>query len=121
MIDGNETYPVGATFIAKMHWRLDEAQDIRAWAGFTVEVRLIDNDDGRFLCLLKNLEYLSTSHPPETVDQTLLESIRALPGRYAFLPFEAAEGRTLFLKTGTLTGRHKYFFDETSDKFPGPS
>jgi hypothetical protein len=77
---------------------------------------LLDHDDDRFLCLLKSLESLTTTHPPDTVDQDLLAKIKALPGKYAFLPFEAAEGRTLFLKTGTLTGRHDYFMDEDAEK-----
>ncbi len=118
MIDGNQRWPPGTTFQARMHWRLDEALDLRAWAGFTVEVRWIDNDDQRFLCRLLNLDYLSTSHPPEMADPALLARIRELPGLHAFLPFEAAMGRTLFLKPGTLTGRNIYFFDETSAKFP---
>jgi hypothetical protein len=104
------------TFVAKMHWRLDPAQDIRATAGYLAEVTLIDHDEARLLCLLKSLEYLTTSHPPEQADQDLLTRIRALPGKYAFLPFEAAEGRTLFLKTGTLTGDNDYFFDADSEK-----
>jgi hypothetical protein len=116
MIDGNEKYPPGSTFVARMHWRLDPELDLRATAGFLVEVRLIDNDDARFLCLIKSLETLTTTHPPEMADQDLLARIRALPGKLAFLPFEAAEGRTLFLKPGTLTGRHDYFLDEDSEK-----
>lgn len=116
MKDRSEKWPPGTTFVARMHWRLDPEKDIRASAGFAVEVRLLDNDDARFLCLLKKLEYLTTTHPLEMVDRDLLERIRALPGKYAFLPFEAAEGRTLFLKTGTLTGRNKYFLDEDSEK-----
>jgi hypothetical protein len=116
MSDASEAYPPGATFIAKMHWRLDPDQDIRASAGFLVEVTLVDHDEARFLCLLKSLEYLTTTHPPETVDQDLLARIKSLPGKYAFLPFEAAEGRTLFLKPGTLTGRNDYFLDADSEK-----
>jgi hypothetical protein len=111
MQDGNQSYPPGTTFLAKMHWRLDEGLDIRAWAGLMVEVRRVDNDDQR-------LDSLSFSHPVAQVDPILLARIEALPGQYAYLPFEAAEGRTLFLKVGTLTGRNNYFFDETSDKFP---
>jgi len=117
MIDGNLAYPPGTTFIAKMHWRLDEAQDIRAWAGFVVEVKAVDNDDQRLLCLIKAMDYVSTSHPPEEIDPVLLARIESLPGLYAFLPFEAVDDRTLFLKIGTLTGRNDYFFDEKSDKF----
>ena len=116
MTDGRETYLPGMTFVAKMHWRLDPALDIRASAGFLVEVLLLDHDDDRFLCLIKSLEYLTTTHPPEMVDPDLLARIRALPGKFAFLPFEAAEGRTLFLKPGTLTGRNDYFLDEDSEK-----
>jgi len=118
MLDGNLSQPAGTTFVAKMHWRLDEPADIRAWAGFIVEVRRVDNDDQRLLCLIKALDSLSFSHPIEQVDPALRVRIEALPGQYAYLPFEAVEGRTLFLKVGTLTGRNSYFFDETSDKFP---
>src|SRR5512139_12229 len=96
-------WPPGSTFVVKMHWRLDADQDIRAWAGFLAEVRLHDHDDARFLCLLTKLDYLTFSHPVETVDAELVARIQRLPGKYAFVPFEAAEGRTLFLKPGTLT------------------
>jgi hypothetical protein len=116
MSDIHEKYPIGMTFVAKMHWRLDSEQDIRASAGFLVEVILLDLDDNRFLCMLKSLEYLNTTHPPEMADPALLGVIRGLPGKYAFVPFEAAEGRTLFLKPGTLTGRNNYFLDADSEK-----
>lgn len=116
MSDPTQKYPIGMTFVAKMHWRLDPEQDIRSSAGFQVEVVLLDLDDNRFLCQLKSLEYLTTTHPPDMVDPALLGVIRGLPGRYAFLPFEAAEGRTLFLKPGTLTGRNEYFMAADSEK-----
>ena len=116
MSDPTQKYPIGMTFVARMHWRLDREQDIRASAGFLVEVVLLDLDDNRFLCRLMSLDYLTTTHPPEMADQALLGIIRGLPGKFAFLPFEAAEGRTLFLKTGTLTGRNDYFLDADSEK-----
>ena len=116
MSDPVQKYPIGMTFLARMHWRLDPEQDIRGSAGFQVEVVELDLDDNRFLCQLRSLEYLTTTHPPELVDPALLGVIQGLPGKYAFLPFEAAEGRTLFLKAGTLTGRNAYFLDADSEK-----
>ena len=108
----------GTSFTARFHWRLDEALDIRAWADITVEVRMIDYGDGRYLCWLKSMDHLAFSHPQEEIYPVLLARLETLPGKFAFLPFEAAEGRTLFLKVGTLIGSHEYFFDETSDKYP---
>jgi hypothetical protein len=116
MSNGREKYLPGMTFTAKMHWRLGSQQDSRASAGFLAEVVLIDDDDARYLCLLRSLEFLTTTYPPDAVDQDMLERIRALPGKYAFLPFEAAYDRTLFLKPGTLTGRNDYFLDADSEK-----
>src|SRR5262245_8360353 len=108
----------GKSFSAKFHWRLDDALDIRAWAAMTAEVRMIDYGDGRYLCWLKSMDQLSFSHPLEEIYPVLLTRLETLEGKFAFLPFEAAEGRTLFLKVGTLIGTHEYFFDETSDKYP---
>lgn len=118
MANPTEQYPIGMKFVAQMHWRLsvDSAQDVRGTAQFLVEVLQLDLDDNRFLCRLLSLETLTTTHPPEMADQTLLAIIRGLPGKYAFIPFEAAEGRTLFLKPGTLTGRNDYFLDADSEK-----
>ena len=108
----------GDSFIAAMHWRFDEAQDIRVTARFLVQIVALDWDDLRYLCRITELAELSASHPLASLDPALLARVRSLPGLHTYLPFEAAEGRTLFLKIGTLTGRHDYFFDETSGKWP---
>jgi hypothetical protein len=116
MLDFPAQYPPGSTFTAIIHWRLDLERDIRVTARFLVEVALIDHADARFLCLIKSLETLTTTHPPDGIDPDLLARIHALPGKRAFLPFEAAAGRTLFLKVGTLTGRNNYFLDADDEK-----
>ena len=104
-----------------MHWRLDPDKDVRVWAAFVIELLAHDDNQLRFLVRLDKLDSLTASHPFEQVDQPLLERIQNLPGKFAFIPYEAAEGRTLFLKVGTLTGRNDFFFDQDSDKMPGRS
>lgn len=92
---------------------------MRVSASFLVAVLAHDESQMRFLIRLNKLDALTASHPFEQLDQSLLKSIQNLPGKYAYIPYEAAEGRTLFLKLSTLTGRLEYFFDQDSDKMPG--
>jgi hypothetical protein len=110
---------VGEHFTAAIHWRFFEPdREVRFWVGFEVEILMIDEEDLRFLVYLHRLTRLEANHPPETIDRWIPESIQRQAGRYAFVPYESATGRTLFLKEGTLTGRNQYFFDQDSDKFP---
>jgi hypothetical protein len=106
----------GATFSVTMHWRLDVEANIRAWATFRAEVVRADEHMMRLLCKMAALEEISTSHPPEQIEGGWLERIGGLVGKYANLPFEAAEGAKLNLRVETLGGEMTFFFDETSPK-----
>jgi hypothetical protein len=109
----------GEHFTVALHWRLFEPdREVRIWAGFEAEVLMIDEEDMRFLVYLHRLTRLEANHPPESIDLEISDAIKKQAGRYAFVPYESAGGRTLFLKEGTLTGRNEYFFDQTSEKFP---
>ena len=110
---------VGEHFALAMHWRFFEPErEVRIWAGFDAEVLMIDDGDMRFLVYLHRLTRLETNHPPDTLAAWILDAIQKQAGRYAFVPYESAVGRTLFLKEGTLTGRNEYFFGQDSQKFP---
>jgi len=97
-----------------MHWRLADGEREAAWAraAFVVQVEALDHARNRLLCKLVEIASLRTSHPPESLDPTVLGSIKGLAGRYAYLPEEAANGVTLHLKAATLTGALNYFFEE---------
>lgn len=106
----------GTRFAVTMHWRLDAAKGIHAWGIFSAEVVRVDGHVRRLLCKLESLDQLSTSHPPSEIEPALIESITALVGKHANLPFEAVQGTNLNLRLETLTGPLTFFFDESSPK-----
>jgi hypothetical protein len=95
---------VGAEFEVSMQWQLGGANSAFARATFVVEVEAIENVRDRLLCRLVEIVQLRTSHPPESLDQTMLARIKALVGKYAYLPMEVTRGISLHLKVTTLTG-----------------
>lgn len=85
-------------------WRLPDGS--RARATFLADVVSYEAAKDRWLCQLRSI---TTSL--DAIPVGVANYIRALPGKWVFIPTEGRNGMTLPLKLETLLGKPLYFRD----------
>ena len=96
--------PMPSSMPVSFGWRLPD--DTRVKVTFNTRVVSYEEDKDRWLVVLETpADDDLSSLPLEAGDK-----IRALAGRWAYVPDEARNGITLPLKYETLTGRIRFFY-----------
>lgn len=100
-------------------WRLPNQNGMelgRVKAVFDCEILQRDETQNRWLVQLGELRSVAAAKP---IPPEFEERIRALTGRFAFVPFEASQRMTLPMKIETLTGEMRYFHQTDPRLTPG--
>lgn len=120
------TLAVDEQFHLHFVWKLPSEDFIRAV--FQVRIIEIQPHEDRYLVQLETFvaglqeDETGKARPSAEYDKNWWAHIVALTSRYVQVAYEAADGRPLYMRIGTLTGRHAFFFryDENGKLLPKP-
>ena len=106
-------YRTGQSFPVQFAWRLPDGEYLRAvfQADVLELVATANKYVTRLSYLLAGREETTNGEPKpaEALTRTYWDLVGALIGRTITLPYEADDGRALYLRLETLTGEHNYF------------
>ncbi len=106
-------YQPGHSFPVQFAWRLPDGEYLRAvfQADVLELVTAANKYVARLSVLLAGREETTDGEPkpPEALTRAYWDLVGSLLGRTITLPYEADDGRALYLRLETLTGEHNYF------------
>lgn len=106
-------YQPGQSFPVQFAWRLPDGEYLRAvFQADVLELVIAANKYvARLSLLLAGREETADGEPkpPAALTRAYWELVGNLLGRTITLPYEADDGRALYLRLETLTGEHNYF------------